>query len=117
VKAAWTFASRYTAEPEALPLLAVRFGPRLDGYGQMPGDRTVQIPVRVDGTGTTSRVRALTVKVSFDDGRTWRKVPAVGGFATVRNPAAGGFVSLRASAQDVRGNAVDETIIRAYQLS
>ncbi|HEY2673618.1 MAG TPA: S8 family serine peptidase [Rugosimonospora sp.] len=117
VAATWTFESRYTAEPEALPLLAVRFSPRLDGYGRLPAGQTVRIPVRVDGTATTGRVRELTVEVSFDDGLTWVPVPVRDGFATVQHPAAAGFVSLRASARDVHGNSIDQTIIRAYQLS
>ncbi|MET8307734.1 S8 family serine peptidase [Micromonospora sp. NPDC005173] len=117
VSAEWTFESRYGAESMTLPLLAVRFDPRLDGLGQLPAGQTVPLPVRVDGTATTARVRELSVEVSFDDGATWQRVPVADGFATVRHPdSAGGFVSLRASAEDVHGNAVKETIIRAYRL-
>ncbi|WP_198940579.1 hypothetical protein [Micromonospora sp. CB01531] len=45
-------------------------------------------------------------------------MPVADGFATVRHPdSAGRFVSLRASAEDVHGNAIEETIIRAYRLA
>jgi hypothetical protein len=60
------------------------------------------------------------VQVSYDDGATWRPVPVLGTglerTALVFHPRGDGFVSLRASAVDSNGNAVEQTIIHAYAL-
>ncbi|ROP42657.1 hypothetical protein [Saccharothrix texasensis] len=60
------------------------------------------------------------VQVSFDDGTTWRPAPLVKvgqrWLAAVVHPAGAKFVSLKARARDAAGNAVDQTIIRAYGL-
>jgi hypothetical protein len=66
------------------------------------------------------RLRSLRVEASYDDGRTWTVAPVVlsdgdTGRAVLRHPATPGFVSLRVIAQDVDGNSVSQTVIRAYQ--
>nr|WP_157528526.1 hypothetical protein [Kibdelosporangium sp. MJ126-NF4]CEL19149.1 hypothetical protein [Kibdelosporangium sp. MJ126-NF4] len=57
--------------------------------------------------------------MSTDDGTTWRSAPLVQAhgqwWAVVWNPA-DGFVSLRAQASYPDGNAVSQTVIRAYRV-
>ncbi|MBB5957107.1 hypothetical protein FHS29_003700 [Saccharothrix tamanrassetensis] len=61
-----------------------------------------------------------TVQVSYGDGGRWKPVPLVKlgerRVAAVSHPAGAKHVSLRASAEDKDGNAVEQTIIRAYAL-
>jgi hypothetical protein len=45
----------------------------------------------------------------------WRPVRMAGGTAIVPLPSGSGFVSLRANMTDTAGNAVEQTIIRAYR--
>ncbi|MEV0455586.1 hypothetical protein [Catellatospora methionotrophica] len=62
----------------------------------------------------------LSVKASHDDGKTWVKVPVLclGGdrVVTVAHPRAGGCVSLQASGADSKGNTVNQTVIRVYEI-
>jgi hypothetical protein len=125
--AAWTFKSGPVAgaEPNVLPLLAVRFGPQLDDLNQAPPGRTFDVPVWVEWQPpTVSKVVALTVAVSYDDGARWQDAPltenAGGWVAHLDHPPTGvgsGHVSLRTRAVDANGTIVEETIIRAYALS
>ncbi len=124
VVADWTFTSEHVAgaEPAALPLLAVRFAPSLDAENRAAAGRPFAIPVYVQRNGVTGArgVAKPAVQVSFDDGTTWRPAPLVKvgerWLAAVVHPIGATFVSLRAQARDAAGNAVDQTIIRAYGL-
>jgi hypothetical protein len=126
LSAAWTFRSGHTDgdQPVRLPLAAVRFTPKLDTNNAAPTGQVFDLPVTVEGQpGTPApRTAALTVEVSYDDGKTWSTAPvraARGGWAaTVMHPGRAGYVSLRAHATDaVSGNTVTETIIHAYRLT
>jgi subtilisin family serine protease len=125
VSSAWTFSSERPAgdEPEALPLMAVRFHPDLDRHNRAPAGARYRIPFTIDlhGNAGTSRDRP-TVEVSFDDGETWSPLVVRARHdgtytATLRHPDSGGFVSLRATVTDGDGNRVEQTILRAYQVS
>ncbi|MCE6997230.1 S8 family serine peptidase [Saccharothrix sp. S26] len=124
VVADWSFTSEHVAgtDPAALPLLAVRFAPSLDAGNRAATGRPFTIPVYVQRNGVTD-VRGVAkpaVQVSFDDGASWRPAPLVKvgerWLAAVVHPAGAKYVSLRAQARDAAGNAVDQTIIRAYGL-
>jgi hypothetical protein len=124
VSASWTFRSGHVAgeDFQRLPLSSVRFSPKLDDLNRAPGGCRFEIPVTVEHQPDSSAgtARKVTVDVSYDDGRTWRKATLRGSgdhrVATVDHPSKGGFVSLRTSATDSRGNKVTETLIRAYAL-
>ncbi|ATO16554.1 peptidase S8 [Micromonospora sp. WMMA2032] len=124
VSASWTFRSkRVPGEvPARLPAMAVRFTPALALDGTAPAGRTFTVPVAVQRQpgAPSGKVAALTVDVSYDGGKTWRKAALKkqgGGWtATVRHPAGPGYVSLRASARDDAGNTVTQRIIQAYRL-
>lgn len=120
VTAAWTFRSARTADGSAvaLPLLSVRYDPRLDDRDRAPAGR-FSLPVSVvgqDGSGA-GPARTVAVEASYDDGRTWHRTPVRRGgdgwTATLEHPAIG-FVSLRTTARDAAGNQVLLTTIRAY---
>jgi hypothetical protein len=101
-----------------LPLLAVRFTPGVDSHNTAPAGRAFAVPVRVDKlpSGAYGKVGAPSVQVSYDEGRTWRKAPVVGGTVRLRHAAGATSVSFRATAADSKGNKVQQTIIRAYLL-
>ncbi|MDG4804837.1 S8 family serine peptidase [Micromonospora sp. WMMD980] len=124
VSASWTFRSKRVPgdTPARLPAMAVRFAPPLSVDGTTPAGRTFTVPVTVrrQPGAPSGKVEALTVDVSYDGGKTWRKATVkkqgTGWAATVRHPAGPGYVSLRASARDDAGNTVTQRIIQAYRL-
>ena len=69
----------------------------------------------------TSKITSLAVRVSVNDGKTWRPAQlrrtGPGSFLATFDAAAGSFVTLRASAADAAGGSVTETIERAYQVA
>ncbi|WP_406357856.1 S8 family peptidase [Streptomyces sp. NBC_00658] len=114
VTASWTFRSQNVTEKAALPVSVVRFAPALAADSTATAGSTLKIPVTVQGAAAGKRLAALRVYVSYDEGLHWTPRPIVAGKVTVKTPEAGGSVSLRAKAVDNRGNAVDQTILRAY---
>jgi subtilisin family serine protease len=122
VSATWEFDSRRMADGAVvpLPLLAVRFSPRLDDSNAAPAGRTFTVPVAVQAPAPGAQTRLSTVEVSYDDGRTWQRVtprPVGGGGLelVLHHPKTPGFVSFRATASDAAGNTVEQSIIRAYR--
>ena len=100
----------------------VRFSPDLSLHNSAPAGRTFTIGVRVQPQeGAAARpCAALSVQVSYDDGRTWAAPATVTGSGQVwqvriTHPETPGYVSLRATARDTAGNTVEQTIIRAYR--
>jgi hypothetical protein len=120
---AWTFRSGHVdgTTPQALPMSAIRFTPRLDLHNTAPKERMLTIPIEVQRQpdSAAGRLRSLRAEVSFDDGKTWQRLPmdrkADGGVVKVRYPEGTGFVSVRASATDTANNTVEETIIHAFR--
>lgn len=122
-KAEWTFRTGAgTAERVALPFLDVRWALPLDDHNRAAtGTLRGGLTVATQPGAKASKVRSVTVEVSYDEGTTWRKVAVTpkGDRFDVRIPAggtAGGYASLRASATDGAGNKVTETVVRAYAL-
>ncbi|GAB4052638.1 S8 family peptidase [Catellatospora paridis] len=123
VEAEWTFKSGHVADGDLvkLPLTAIRYTPALDIDNRAPAGRLFTIPVSLDRQvgAAPGRTRSLTVEASYDDGKTWHKLPVLrfGEQATalVYHPAGAGFVSLRAAATDTAGNTVKQTVLRAYR--
>ncbi|GIJ52084.1 peptidase [Virgisporangium aliadipatigenens] len=117
---AWTFTSRPVAGP--LPLLQVDYDVAADATGRVAARaHTVGFTLRHQRGLAAPRGTSLTVDVSFDEGATWRRVPALGRdgryAALVPAARAGTSVSLRVSANDRRtGSTVTQTVLRAYGL-
>ncbi len=121
VTCVWTFRSATTSGPKPLPLSAVRFLPDLDTRNTAPAGRPFVLPFQVQrqaGSGA-GRVRSLSIEVSYDDGASWRRVPAARfgdrGWAALTHPAGAGFVSLRAAMTDQSANTASVTVMRAYR--
>ncbi|MGW0228801.1 S8 family serine peptidase [Actinopolymorpha singaporensis] len=125
IAATWTFSSRHAGDAEhvvPLPLSAIRFAPRLDSSNQDHRRRVTLVPVTVtpQAGSRAGRTKKLTVGVSWDDGRSWRR-------ALVRHergdhwvalvppaPHRPAYVSLRARAVDTQGNTAELTVHHAY---
>ncbi|MFC3890894.1 S8 family serine peptidase [Lentzea rhizosphaerae] len=114
VRSEWRFHSRSgTDERTALPLLDIRYALNLDDRNTAHGAVSGTVSIAHQPGAQAARVRSIGVEVSFDDGVTWRRVEVAGGKLEIpAGPA--GFASLRATATDVLGNSVTETITRAY---
>lgn len=123
VSAVWTFKSatvpwnQYTR----LPLWYVNFRPTLNASNSAPAATTFSIPLTAAAQPTSSpgSLSTITVQYSLNDGTTWTNA-TLSGFganrtARVNHPSGSGFVSLRATVTDSAGNAVTQTIIRAYK--
>ncbi|MFJ8802645.1 S8 family serine peptidase [Streptomyces sp. NPDC102487] len=118
---AWTVRSAATPEDRStfLPLLNLGFDVDTDLTGDV---RHGLVPVGlfaeyVKGARDTGTIGGGKLEVSYDDGKTWRKVPLLGHQASWKGllavPRGAGFISLRASARDDQGGTVTQEIIRA----
>ncbi|MEV0504486.1 S8 family serine peptidase [Streptomyces spectabilis] len=124
VAVAWTFTSARTPDepPTDLPLSTVRLAPKLALNGTAPAGGTLTVPLKVAGAAAAKdKIAKLTVKVSYDGGRTWKSAPVTADAkgahsASVRHPAAAGSVSYRVYLKDTAGNTMTETISNAYHL-
>lgn len=122
VDVGWTFREPGPAAPaKPLPLLVVRAEGAVDEQSRAPAGKPFVLALtaqRQPGAGDL-RLADLRVESSMDDGAKWTSVPTArignGGLAVVHNPAGEGFVSLRITARDTEGNAVTQTVIRAYR--
>jgi hypothetical protein len=101
----------------ALPLLQVDYDVPTDLYGRVAArPHVIGLNVHQQAGAPAARSTSLQVEVSFDEGKTWRRVIAVGalGRYVAVVPAGKGSVSLRVVAGDGLGNKVSQTVIKAY---
>ncbi|MCI0386722.1 S8 family serine peptidase [Streptomyces sp. CNQ085] len=115
VSASYTFTSARTSQETALPAAAVRFTPKLALDGTARARAAMPVPVTVQGSAVGKNLRSLTVHVSFDSGRNWKKTTVRKGRITFRNPGRKGTVSFRANVKDGKGNTLSQTIVNAYR--
>ena len=123
VDAEWTFESGHVPDGELvhLPMTAIRFSPDLDITNTAPAGHLFTVPISLDRQvgAAPGKTEVLTVEASFDDGQTWQQLAVKrrgeSAVTSVQHPTGSGFVSLRASATDMSGNTVRQTIIRAYR--
>jgi len=121
---AWTFQSSHSEEgtPVKVNLLAVRFTPELDASGRAPSDTRFCLPLSVDQFDREAppEVSTPSVEASYDDGATWTAATVepngAGWNAFLDHPERAEYVSLRTSTHDANGNAVEQTLYRAYGL-
>ncbi|EPH43999.1 hypothetical protein STRAU_2935 [Streptomyces aurantiacus JA 4570] len=114
VDASWTFRSKKVREEALLPASTVRFTPKVGLDSRAPAGAARTVPVTVQGAATGENLKSLSVYVSYDKGRTWRKTAVRGGRISVRNPAKGKSISFRAAAEDKKGNKATVAIYDAY---
>jgi len=120
----WTFQSETASADEllALPLLSVRFDASLDDFARAPRGHFC-LPFRIAQLGRerATGVSVDAVEFSSDDGASWAPARVEGHGdawnAYLDHPASGDYISLRVSARDGAGNAVEQTLIRAYGLA
>ena len=123
VSAEWTFTSSPTADSqvERLPLSVVRFTPKLSLTSTAKAGTRFTVPVGIQGPAAKKgTVRSLTVKVSYDSGRTWKPATvhtAANGkrYLTLTHPTRPTTVGLKATLVDRGGNTVTETLPSAYR--
>ncbi|WP_026422697.1 S8 family serine peptidase [Actinokineospora inagensis] len=119
----WTFKEGGSGSTTPPPALTVRTTADVDSQGKAaPGSvLPIRLTVQRQAGAPTSRVTTLRTDYSTDDGKTWHPALTLhsstgDGVAVLVNPSTAGFVSLRVNAQDADGNAVTQTVIRAYQV-
>ncbi|ANS69724.1 1,4-dihydropyridine enantioselective esterase [Streptomyces lincolnensis] len=123
VDAVWTFTSRDNGETKGVPfpLSVVRFHPKLSLTDTAKAGARVTVPLSLQGPAAAKgHLKALTVRVSYDGGRTWKTVGihmdrAGKRYLTLTHPRKPGTVSFRASLTDTDGNTAAETIRTAYR--
>ncbi|WP_308011763.1 S8 family serine peptidase [Actinacidiphila acidipaludis] len=116
----WDFSSAATPDGSAavLPLVQLDYEIATDTAGRAGRHDSLTVTAaQLPGAVGAGRIGAVTLEVSYDDGTTWRKATADhdGGYR-LDAPHAASYVSLRASAVDSAGNAVHQTVIRAFGL-
>lgn len=124
VAVAWMFTSAKTPDepPTTLPLSTVLLAPKLALNGTTKAGGTLAVPLYVGGAAAgTGKVAALTVKVSYDGGRTWKAVPVTTNAkgarsVSVKHPATARAASYQVYLKDTAGNTVTQTITNAYRL-
>ncbi|MET8290062.1 S8 family serine peptidase [Streptomyces sp. NPDC005132] len=122
--ATWTFTSGRPSSPSPteLPLLNARLDGPVNRSSSIAGGRTYVFTVSAERGGKAATT-SLGLRVSFDDGKTWKTVTVRGwrgsdhGFAKLDFPKAGGYASIRLTARDAAGNAVDQTVIRSFRVT
>ena len=122
IHAAWTFRSAQVATDKwyPMPLLGLRFLPRLDPDNAAPGGRVVQVPLVVTRKDGGTGLSALAVEVSYDDGKSWRTVHALPAgpdrwlLSLTRPSGPAPYISLRATATDKTGSTAEYSVLRAF---
>ena len=114
VDASWTFKSKKPADLTKLPASTARFGAATGLDSKVAAGKTVKIPVTVEGSAKGSNLKSLAVYVSYDSGKTWKKVTVKSGKITVKNPAKGKSLSFQAKIADKKGNTSTVSIYNAY---
>ncbi|MCW2639941.1 MAG: peptidase, partial [Dactylosporangium sp.] len=116
----WQFRSGNRPGPAPLPLLQVDYRVPTDLSGRVSGEpgepHVINLGLRHQDGLAAPQGTTLKVEVSFDEGGHWKPVWSAGRDMayTARIPAGNGTVSLKVHATDRSGNAVTQTIIRAY---
>ena len=113
--AEWTFTTSPGQGRVALPLLDVRYDLPLDNQNTYAAGKPLvgKVSVAYQPGAPRSYVPGVGVEYSYDDGKTWHQARVTGSRLEIP-PGRGDFVSLRATACDVTGNSVVETVIHAY---
>ncbi|WP_327657784.1 S8 family serine peptidase [Streptomyces sp. NBC_00483] len=118
----WTFRSGTTPDDAYtfLPLINLNYDIYTDLAGKVRSGKRLPIGLSAEyvkdaaGTGT---IGGGTLKVSYDDGKTWKSVSLTGSGAswkgTLNVPRDATSLSLRATAKDDKGGSVSQELVRA----
>jgi hypothetical protein len=123
LRTTWTFHSGHVdAGTSALPVLLVGYDLPLDASNTMAarGGAPLVISVARQAGAGTATIRDVQVSTSHDDGVTWQALKvgtAIGKwYAAPLAGSPGTYISLRVKAVDTEGNAIEQSVIRAYRL-
>ncbi|GIG68963.1 S8 family peptidase [Phytomonospora endophytica] len=118
--AEWNFAVRPGETVPAMSAVRLDASGVVDGYADARLPQIVALEVYEQAGAAEVSTKSLTFEVSYDEGKTWRKVGVRRGgdhaVALLRHPAGATSVSTRLSAADEAGNTVTQTMIRSYGL-
>ncbi|MFC5828900.1 hypothetical protein [Nonomuraea insulae] len=106
---------------EQLPLVQLDYEVETDGDGRAARRAPLTLVAsHLPGGPRSDTIKQVTLDVSYDDGVTWREERLSrrgdGWRAELRAPSGARYVTLRAGAQDRKGNTIEQTIVRAYGL-
>lgn len=94
---------------------------RMSLTGSVPaGRQVIRLQVGHLQLARPAQVKAASVQVSFDSGKTWHQAHVTGrsgNFTATFTAPAGAKVSLRTAANDAVGGHISETILSAYQVA
>ncbi|MEV0218029.1 S8 family serine peptidase [Streptomyces sp. NPDC050704] len=113
IDASWTFRSKKVTAAN-LPTSTVRFNAAVGLDGKVTAGKKVSVPVTVQGSAAGRNLKSLAVYVSYDYGKTWKKVTVKNGKIEVKNPAKGKGISFHAKIADKKGNKSTLSIYNAY---
>ncbi|MEV0458782.1 S8 family serine peptidase [Catellatospora methionotrophica] len=120
---AWSFPFTPAAADVSwrLPLIGVHYAVDTDVAGR--ADRRAGLTVSAahhPDAHRAGKIRDVMVELSYDDGRTWGRAAVTqrdGGWRTTLDaPRGASFVAVRVTAADSAGNAVTQTVVRAFGL-
>ncbi|MFF8954215.1 S8 family serine peptidase [Streptomyces sp. NPDC014894] len=116
IDANWTFRSKKPAgnKTSQVQLSTARFGAQVGLDSTVAAGKTQSVPVIVQGPAAGKGLKSLTVQVSYDQGKSWKKVSVKKGKVSLKNPAKGKGISLRADVTDTKGNKSHVTVYNAY---
>ncbi|MFF0114081.1 S8 family peptidase [Streptomyces prasinus] len=114
VDGSWTFRSKKTSDMKHLPVSTARFQAVTGLDSKVTAGKKVTFPVTVEGAAKGKNLKSLTVWVSYDAGKTWKKTTVTKGKITVKNPAKKKAISFRAKITDKNGNTSTISIHNAY---
>ncbi|MFC4498334.1 MULTISPECIES: S8 family serine peptidase [Streptomyces] len=113
----WTFASAHTGTSTALPILTVGIAPKdLDLLNRAKSGKELKVDLPVANQLGSVKASSLKAWVSYDDGTSWKEVKVKSGKARFKPAKGAESVSLRVRATDRDGNAIDQTVLRAFGL-
>ncbi|MER7898777.1 S8 family peptidase [Streptomyces sp. NPDC096046] len=114
IDASWTFRSKKTSDLKQLPASTARFHAATGLDSKVPAGKRVTVPVTVEGAAKGGNLKSLSVYVSYDYGKTWKKLAVKQGKVSFKNPAKGKAISFHAKIADKKGNKSTISIYNAY---
>ncbi|SDK40477.1 S8 family peptidase [Streptomyces indicus] len=110
----FTFKSKKTAGFTKLPVSVARFAPKTALDSTAPAGARTSMPVTVQGAAAGKNLKSLSVYVSYDAGKNWKKLTVKNGKVEFKNPAKGKSVSFHAKISDKKGNTTAMSVYDAY---
>ncbi|MFH9010432.1 S8 family peptidase [Streptomyces sp. NPDC017943] len=116
IDGSWTFRSKKPSGDTRvkLPASTVRFNAATGLDSKVPAGKQVTVPVTVEGAAKGGNLKSLSVYVSYDYGKTWKKLDVKKGKVSFKNPEKGKAISFHAKIADKKGNKSTISIYNAY---